>query len=96
MTPLYGYYIDLDERGSFEADVRDADGKTVYEVKAGNSLSEDETSIFDDGFMRDKSDVSGLASYLKDLDVIPDDAELLPMEAFEKALEERQAEAPRP
>ncbi|WP_240533969.1 hypothetical protein [Aeromonas veronii] len=36
--PLYGYYINLDERGDFYADVRDADGSTVFEIRAGESL----------------------------------------------------------
>ncbi len=86
--PLFGYYINLDERGDFYADVRDVDGNSVYEINAGGRLAEDESSIFDDGFMRDKSDLRGLADYLRELKVIPEDAVVLPMSVFEAALED--------
>ena len=66
----YKYFINLDERGSFLADVRNSKGKTVFEIKAGDELAEDETSIFDDGFMSHKNDLEGLETYLKDLSVI--------------------------
>lgn len=86
---IFGYYINLDERGDFYADVRDAAGKTIFEVRAGSSLGEDESSIFDDGFMRNKDDVDGLTEYLQSLSIIPVDARVLPMTEFETALEER-------
>ena len=57
----YEYYINLDERGEFEADVRDPNGKTVAEVREG---------IFEDGFMRNKNDISGLEDYLKSMKII--------------------------
>lgn len=60
------YHINLDERGSFCADVR-RDGKTILDIKAGNELEEDETSIFEDGFMVSKTDLVGLGDYLKHL-----------------------------
>lgn len=66
----FEYFINLDERGSFYADVRNPQGKTVFEIKAGNELAEDESSIFEDGFMQDKNDLSGLTEYLQDLQVI--------------------------
>lgn len=84
---IFGYYIDLDERGDFVADVRNAEGKTVFEIRAGNSLNQDESSIFEDGFMRDKDDVSGLTDYLRSLGVIPQEARVLPMMEFEQRLE---------
>lgn len=87
--PIYGYYIDLDERGDFQADVRDAEGKTVFEVRDGGSLGEDEFSIFEDGFMRNKNDIDGLTTHLRDLGVIPPDADVLTMSDFEAQLEER-------
>lgn len=46
---IYKYFINLDERGSFYADVRNQAGKTVFEIKAGNELAEDESSIFNNG-----------------------------------------------
>lgn len=86
--PIYGYYINLDERGDFYADVRDRDGNTVYEVRAGDSLEEDGSSIFDDGFMRHKEDLVGLGRYLRDMGIISKGGELLSMSEFEKRLEE--------
>jgi hypothetical protein len=59
------YHINLDERGSFYADVRNSEGKTIYEIRAGNELPDGDTSIFDDGFMRDKHDLAGLLDYLR-------------------------------
>jgi hypothetical protein len=71
------YFINLDERGSFSADVRDAAGKTLFEIKAGNELEEGETSIFEDGFMKHKHDMDGLADYLTDLGIAPCGAMLI-------------------
>lgn len=85
--PIYGYYINLDERGDFYADVRDAEGKTVFDIRAGGSLGEDESSIFEDGFMRDKHDTSGLTEYLRSLGVIPQEAEVLSGSDFERRLD---------
>lgn len=87
MSNLYGYYINLDERGDFYADVRDADGQTVFEIRAGASLDEDESSIFEDGFMRDKDDLAGLTEHLRSLGVIPQDAKVLSASEFEQRLE---------
>lgn len=89
--PLYGYYINLDERGDFYADVRDADGSTVFEIRAGESLGEDESSIFEDGLMRDKHDLSGLTEHLRSLGVIPQDAKVLRSSEFEQRLEALEA-----
>lgn len=91
---LFGYYINLDERGSFSADVRNVEGETVFDIKAGNELNEDESSIFDDGFMKDKNDLNGLCDHLKDMGIIPKAAELLMMADFEQRMEE--ASSPRP
>jgi len=64
------YYINLDERGSFCADVRNSSGETIFEIKAGNELAEGEVSIFDDGFMADKNDIAGLTDYLRSMAII--------------------------
>lgn len=82
-SPIFGYYINLDERGDFYADVRDPDGETVFAFHAGASLGEDETSIFEDGYMKDKDDVAGLTEYLRQLEIIPPDGEVLTMPEFE-------------
>lgn len=86
-APIYGYYINLDERGDFYADVRDSDGQTVFEIRAGNSLLEDVSSIFEDGFMRDKNDLAGLTEYLRELGVIQQDAQVLAMTDFEQRMD---------
>lgn len=76
-TIKYEYTINLDERGSFNADVRDEDGKTVFEIKAGDELGEDETSIFEDGYMKHKNDIAGLEKYLKELGFMEPEAKLV-------------------
>jgi hypothetical protein len=63
----YEYYINLDERGEFEADVRDADGKTVFELNA---------DLFEDGWMKNKHDIFGLLGYLEEMDIVPDGSRL--------------------
>ena len=85
--PRFEYHINLDERGSFYADVRNAaTNETVFEIKAGNELGEDETSIFEDGFMRDKHDMDGLTSYLTDLGIIPQGAEIVSSDSQRRGL----------
>ena len=79
----FGYYVNLNERGSFYADVRNEQGTTVFEVRDGNELGEDESSLVEDGFMRHNEDLEGLQSYLQSLGIIPKDAQLLSMDAFE-------------
>ena len=69
------YHINLNERGSFLADVR-RDEETIFEIKAGNELTEDETSVFEDGFMEHERDVAGLESYLIHLGLITEDETL--------------------
>ena len=73
----YTYNVNLNERGSFYADVRDENENTVFEIKAGNELGEDESSIFEDGFMRHQDDVSGLTEYLRDIGVISQTSEIV-------------------
>ena len=98
--PVYGYSINLDERGDFYADVRNGNGKTVFEIKSGDSLGEDESSILEDGFMKDKHDLDGLGKYLRSLGVMPKTAVLATLEAQDTMLAEQEAvkckRAPRP
>lgn len=62
----YSYFINLDERGEFYADVRNESDKTVLEIH--------DTWIFEDGFMADKLDMDGLHEYMYDMQMIePDD-----------------------
>lgn len=66
----YTHHINLDERGSYSADVRNPEGATVFEIKDGDELDEDETSIFEDGWMKHKHDIGGLEACLRELGVI--------------------------
>lgn len=80
-----GYYVNLDERGEFYADVRNSSGETIFEIR-----SEEDGSIplIEDGFMRHKTDLGGLADHLVDLGLIGAEAELLPSDRFEARLDE--------
>lgn len=55
------YFINLDERGEFYADVRYRDD-TVFEIKG--------FEIFEDGFMKHKRDLCELNAYLVSLGVM--------------------------
>ena len=67
----YAYHINLDERGTFYADVRDASGKTVFEIKIDDGEPDcdhwNDGNIFEDGFMKHKHDMAGLKEYLVSL-----------------------------
>lgn len=87
----YKYVIDLDERGQFQAHVEDHDGKTVWEVSYPEYYQDDETgeemensTIFDDGYMKDTEDVDGLEKYLKQMGTMPEDAELKSEDEFDE------------
>ena len=67
---IFQYFINLDERGEFYADVRKLDGTTVYEIRCPG-VDEEDTTIFDDGFMNDKHDIDGLKAYLQDIKILP-------------------------
>jgi hypothetical protein len=73
----FRYIIDLNERGSFRAHVEDKEGNDVFTILAGNELGEDETSIFDEGYMKNINDVGGLEDYLKQLNIMGQDDKLV-------------------
>jgi len=73
----FQYFINLDERGSFRADVRDCTGKTVFEISAGDELAEGESSIFEDGLMRHKDDLEGLREHLVEIGIMDIDQNLV-------------------
>ena len=54
------YFINLDERGKFFADVR-RDEKTIFEIH--------DFDIFEEGWMKHKKDLNGLLEYLIDLGI---------------------------
>ena len=55
------YFINLDERGEFNADVR-RNNETIFEINGFD--------IFEDGFMKNKNDLAGLTEYLNGLGII--------------------------
>jgi hypothetical protein len=65
----YSYYINLDERGEFYADVRDDQEATVLELHGFD--------IFEDGYMKHSADLDGLASYMADLGIMKQDDSLV-------------------
>lgn len=62
------YFINLDERGDFFADVRRADA-TIFEIHGAD--------IFEDGFMDHKDDLAGLLDYLVSLGIASKDDSLV-------------------
>lgn len=79
----YGYYVDLDERGTFQASVRDENDQIVYNI----DNSEDAFDIFECGFMRHKGDLDGLTSYLVDLGVLKRGDRILSYNQYQALLE---------
>jgi hypothetical protein len=66
---VYEYFINLDERGEFRADVRNEEGRSVYEIA--------EYGIFEDGFMSDRHDLDGLKKHLVSLGIMEEDCDLI-------------------
>ena len=80
----FGYYVNLDERGDFYADVRDPSGETIFELRAEPDGS---IGLIEDGFMRHKTDLDGLRDHLVSLGLIDKEAELLTSDRFEARLD---------
>ena len=80
----FTYHIDLNERGSFVADVRNTSGKTVFTIKAGDELGADETSIFEDGFMKNIHDMDGLKEYMVEMGIMKPEQKLIDMQPGER------------
>ena len=74
MPARYTYHVNLHERGTFYADVRDEDGATVYEIRSDDETGE--VSQITDGFMRHVKDTDGLRDYLVSLEVLPQNSTL--------------------
>ena len=68
----FEYYINLNERGLFYADVRDAQGVTVFEIH-----EEEMEHLVEDGFMRHYNDVEGLTEHLTNFGIIPEGSEII-------------------
>ncbi len=83
---IFGYYIDLDERGDFYADVRDQAGKTIYEIRIDGGDDDAGSNLFEDGFMSNKNDIAGLERHLRDMGSIPADGRVLASASFENEI----------
>lgn len=93
-TQIYGYFINLDERGEFHADIRDQDDNTMMEVTnraSGDEDCEGEIWLVEAGYMRHGRDIAGLEAYAKQMKIIPDDGQLLTSDEFTERLEERES-----
>jgi hypothetical protein len=66
---VFEYFINKDERGEFNADVRNQKGETIFEI--------DNSEPFEDGFMKHSNDIEGLAEWLIDLQIIPAGSKLV-------------------
>lgn len=84
MAQKFGYYVNLDERGEFYADVRNTGGETVFEIRISDA---EDSNIVEDGFMAHKNDVRGLEEHLADLGVIGKSDEVLTSAEFERQIE---------
>jgi hypothetical protein len=62
------YHINLDEEGEFYADVRDAYGKTVFEIDG---------TVYKPGVMAHERDLDGLKGYLVRLGVMKTSQDLV-------------------
>ena len=67
---IYSYYINLDERGEFYADVRNHAERTVLEIRGFD--------IFEDGYMTDKDDLNGLCDYMVEMGICEKTDNILP------------------
>lgn len=83
----FGYSVDLDERGSFRASVRNSRDECVFTVLGGDALPEDCTDLVTDGFMRHLRDLDGLRDHLQALGVMPGGAHLLDIDEAERRVD---------
>ena len=92
-TKTFGYYINLDERGSFDADLRDMDDKSLMTVSneeqdGEGNVVQGEIGLVEAGYMKHGRDIDGLASYAIQMGIIPAGSVVLNSRDFEAAQEE--------
>lgn len=76
---LFGYYINLDERGEFYADVRNSAGETICEFH-----TQDARELIEDGLIKNIRDPHEVGRHLISTGVLPSGSELLSSVEFEK------------
>lgn len=74
----YLYYINNDDEKHFDADVRDPDGKIVFELKAAD--------LSNDGHMKSKDDIQGLRELLLSKNKIKQGDTIVPANSSAKAV----------
>lgn len=81
---IFGFFVNLDERGDFYADVRNSEGKTVLEIKTGPNGEPPE--LIESGYMTNKQDIQGLTDYMREMSLIGKEDRVLPSAKFESEL----------
>ena len=68
-SPIYywDYHEEMGHGVEWSGWLDDENDNTVFETNA---------EIFEDGFMKNQEDINGLEVYLKQMNIIPDDAEI--------------------
>lgn len=77
----FGFYINLNERGSFYGDLRNMDGTTVLEIKSND---DGEIDLIEDGYLKHNQDLAGIAEYAVTVGLIPAGASVLSSNDFEQ------------
>jgi len=77
-SKTYIYYILNGDEKKFHADVRDPDGKVIYEIKSSD--------LKNDGHMKGKDDIAGLLKLLLSKNKIKQGDSLVPANSSEKAI----------
>ena len=83
-SKTYIYYITNNDEKKFEADVRDPDGKIIFEIKAQD--------LSNDGHMKTKDDIAGLVQLLISKNKIKKGDSLVPANSSAKAVGGQQAD----
>ena len=84
MSQDFGFYINLDERGEFFADVRRLDEQTIWELH-----TEEAAELVEDGFIDNPRDLQQIEKHLKSVGVLREADSLHGMQAFETIQEQQ-------
>jgi Fe-S cluster biosynthesis and repair protein YggX len=77
---VFGFIVDLDERGDYRAHIENVDGDVIWETDLENT-----NQLIEDGFLKYKpdEDLERLAKYLSDAGVLPKGSEIKDDDDFE-------------
>jgi hypothetical protein len=99
-APIFLRGVDLDERGQYNAHVEDENGQDIFSYSnetevldgEGEPTGETETGslwLVEDGFMKNADDLDGLAKYLKQHQLMPENGRLLDKHEYESEMHRR-------